>query len=419
MHLNPETFEDSYLTKRKTWHMNWCLAMSEAGMDVTLFHLSKYGKSVRYYRHDCSIPMVRIPVTGVDKDSEEEYSEIMFKELSIFNPDLVFSVTHFMKAKYDMYDRIVDFCKRNSIPVACRNPHSDTWSLVFRNSISEFRYSRLLISGMKLKRLAKSAFFLLRGVSSLIKEWRKFVTKRKSLRKTDLVIVQTNQDLNRLCNRFGLDEKRVLNLPKPVDRHIFHEIPLAEAAGFLNLPASLHYLLHVSNLVNAKGCDKLIGLIPAIRQVYPDIRLLVTGNGEERAKLEKLALEKGVSGHVEFLGHVDHSLLVYYYNIADAMVLPTDLDIEGQPNAVLEAVACRTVVITSDLPGPAAIINDKLGILVEPGSQTALKEAIFKVLSGGFLIDDPAYNKFIEDYSFENMGKILSLCFKKILASQN
>lgn len=419
IHTDPAAFEDDFLAVRKTWHMNWCLAMSEAGMDVTLFHLSKYGRAVRYYRHSCGIPMVRIPVTGIDKATGEEFSDIMFNELSILKPDLVFSVTHYMKARVDMYDRIVAFCNRNSIPVACRNPHSDTWSLVYRNSSADMRYFKLLISRGNIRNLAKSGYFLLRGMAFLLKDYRKYLVKRKSLRRTDVIIVQTRQDLFRLSSRFGIDEKKVLNLPKPVDQSIFHEIPRGEAAGSLNLPFSLNYLLHVSNLVNAKGCDNLIKILPEILNTTPETRLLVTGNGEERARLEKLAHDTGVNDFVVFLGHVDHSLLVYYYNIADALVLPTDLDIEGQPNVVLEALACRTPVITTNLPGPASVLNEKLGLLVDPGNPVALKNAILDVLSGYFRMDENAYKKFIKECSFENLGKILKISFTRILASGN
>ena len=188
--------------------MNWCRAMSEAGMEVILFHLSKYGRTVRYYTHQCGIPMIRIPVTGFDKRSGEEYSDILFEELDICKPDLIFSVTHFLKSRYDMYDRIVNYCNKKKIAVVARNPHSDTWLLIFRQTISNSRHIAQLFSQKKYKSYLKNGYLILKGISLYLKEYRKYIKKRKTLRRTDLIIVQTKKDLDVLCRKIKVDPEK-------------------------------------------------------------------------------------------------------------------------------------------------------------------------------------------------------------------
>ena len=87
IHHDAVAFEDNFLAKRITWHINWCRAMCEAGMDVTLFHLSQNGHTVRYYSHVEGIPMIRIPISGRDINSGENYSDILFEELDRYKPD--------------------------------------------------------------------------------------------------------------------------------------------------------------------------------------------------------------------------------------------------------------------------------------------------------------------------------------------
>jgi len=363
--------------------------------------------------------MIRVPVTGYDKRSGEEISEILFTELERYNPDLVYSVTHVLKARYDMYDRLVSFCKGKRIPVVTRNAHSDTWLLIFRQTALNAKQIAFLYTRKSFICYLKAGYLFLKGIRIFLKEYPKFIIKRKSLRNSDLIIVQTKTDIDTLCRKLKIDPGNVIHLPKPVDQTLFREIPKSEAARILGLPSSDIYLLHVNNLVNRKGCDLIIKVLPAIRQIYPGIKLIITGNGEERPYLERLVSDMGVSESVFFTGHIDHSFLTYYYNIAEIMVLPTDLDVEGQPNALLEAIACKTNTIASDLPGPAAVIKNGLGLLIEPKNEISLRNAILRVLSGTFIIDSYAHEAFLSEYSFENLGKRLMHAFGIILETRN
>lgn len=365
--------------------------------------------------HKCGIKMVRVPASGFDKKSGEEYSDILFTELEVFRPDIVFSVTHVLKARFDQYDKIVAFCNKKSIPVVARNPHSDTFLLIFRRTLANNKNISGLLATKDLINWLKVSYLIIKGVLLFSKEVKKFFIKRNSLKKSDLIIVQTERDIVGLTSKFSLVREKIVILPKPVDQKVFHYIPREVAAKNLGLPLNVNYLLHVSNLVNRKGCDFIINVLSSIRQKFPDTKLLITGNGEERKWIEKLSKDKGFDNVVIFSGHVDHDKLVFYYNIADVMILPSDLEVEGQPNAILEALACKTIVITTNLPGPTAVVKNGLGILVEPGNEKVLTDAIINVLSGNFRFDEGAYNLFLSEYSFENLGRNIFIVFSEII----
>jgi glycosyltransferase involved in cell wall biosynthesis len=78
-------------------------------------------------------------------------------------------------------------------------------------------------------------------------------------------------------------------------------------------------------------------------------RLVIAGSGEERASLEALALELGISSRVRFLGLVANQEVAKLHAAADLFVLSSRL--EATPTVVLEALACGTRVVSTDNPG--------------------------------------------------------------------
>lgn len=415
IHTNPEEFEDNYISKRVTWHFNWCLSMMNAGMEVTLYHLSKYGKSTRYYNHCSGVPIIRVPISWVGIGGHDEISFYLLKEIKKQNPDTIFSVTHVLWSMFDMYDLLSLFARIKKIPIATRNAHSDTYRLIFR------RTSQIIFQNRKLKTFHTLNSLLKRfyNVSKLFRyywmEQLKFIIKKNSLRNSNMIFIQTELDFFNLHKIFYVNPQRIKIIPKPIDINFFSKMNKDIAAQKVGLSLKNMYLLHVSNLVNSKGCDNIIRVMPNIIKKYPNLILLVTGNGQERKKLENLTKSMGLDSYVKFLGHVEKEKLVFYYNLSESMVLPTDLIIEGQPNAILEAIACNTIPIATNYPGPASVISNGLGVLIEPDNQVDLENSILSVLGGKISIDSIARDKFLIDYSFENIGRILKQIFMDLI----
>ena len=78
-------------------------------------------------------------------------------------------------------------------------------------------------------------------------------------------------------------------------------------------------------------------------------KLVIAGEGEERERLETLALELGIAGRVRFLGLVPNQEVAKLHAAADLFVLSSVL--EATPTVVLEALACGTRVVSTDNPG--------------------------------------------------------------------
>lgn len=145
----------------------------------------------------------------------------------------------------------------------------------------------------------------------------------------------------------------------------------AEEVAAVRAQFSGPLFLTVGRLVPYKGIDVLVRAM-----VDAPGRLLVVGTGPERARLESIAREIGVSERVHFLGHV--ARLGPLYRAADAFVLASVSRNEAFGLVQLEAMSCgRPVINTSLATGvPFVSVNELTGLTVPPGDAQKLAMAM-------------------------------------------
>ncbi|MFM6119691.1 MAG: glycosyltransferase [Sphaerospermopsis kisseleviana] len=158
---------------------------------------------------------------------------------------------------------------------------------------------------------------------------------------------------------------------------------LHQAQEPLNHPwfaqGKLPVILSVGRLTLAKDFTTLIRAFAHLNQQH-SARLMILGEGEDRAKLESLVKSLGLEEQVSLPGFVDNPFP--YMKQASVFVLSSNR--EGMPNALLQAIACGTPVVATDCPsGPREILEDgKWGKLVTVGDVDAMAEAIMASLQG-------------------------------------
>jgi phosphatidylinositol alpha-1,6-mannosyltransferase len=144
-------------------------------------------------------------------------------------------------------------------------------------------------------------------------------------------------------------------------------------------------LLSVGRLQRRKGHDVAILAVAALRAELPQLRYVIAGDGEERARLEQLVDEHGLRGVVFFAGAVPEHELPAHYAACDIFVLPNRVDngdIEGFGIVFLEAAATGKPVIAGDSGGvPEAVDRDNTGLLVDGASVTEVASAIRRLAS--------------------------------------
>jgi glycosyltransferase involved in cell wall biosynthesis len=136
-------------------------------------------------------------------------------------------------------------------------------------------------------------------------------------------------------------------------------------------------LVAVGRLARSKNYPLLLRAVGRVVREEP-VSLYVLGEGSERSRLEKLIRDLGLHPVVRLLGFQRNPYA--YMRQADVFVLSSDY--EGFGNVIIEAMALGVPVIATDCPyGPREILaGGKYGVLVPPGDEQALADAILSLL---------------------------------------
>lgn len=141
----------------------------------------------------------------------------------------------------------------------------------------------------------------------------------------------------------------------------------------------------VGRLVEKKGFGHLLDAAARLRGYDGLRRVVIVGDGELRAELERRARESGLDGLVEFAGQRRpdevRELLSDAALLAMPAVVASDGDRDSMPVVVKEALAMGVPVVASDEVGLPEVVRDGWGRLVPPGDADALAEAIRELLS--------------------------------------
>lgn len=201
----------------------------------------------------------------------------------------------------------------------------------------------------------------------------------------------------------GFPADRLLTIHNGIDPAAFPSLDRAEAARSLGLPDRSPTLAVIAGLKPVKNHPLILRAFARVCDRVPSGRLLLAGDGPERAPLERLVGELGLEGRVHFLGFRRDvgSVLA----ASDAAVLSSRS--EGFPLAILEAMAAgRPVVATRVGAIPEAVVDGETGILIEPDDEAGLTTALTS------LLEDPARaramgergrRRFLERFTLERM----------------
>jgi glycosyltransferase involved in cell wall biosynthesis len=149
-------------------------------------------------------------------------------------------------------------------------------------------------------------------------------------------------------------------------------------AKLLGTPGGSFVVLTVARLTPWKGVDVLIRAVERARAEVPGLRLLVAGDGPERAHLEQLAAPLG--GAVTFLGDLSHPEVLALMRASQVLALGSAY--EGLSHVLLEAMEAGLPIVASTAGGNPELIQDgENGLLVPYGDVEKLSNALIRLSS--------------------------------------
>jgi D-inositol-3-phosphate glycosyltransferase len=220
-------------------------------------------------------------------------------------------------------------------------------------------------------------------------------TETELLRQADQIIAATPAELAQLQWLYRADVTRVNVIPPGVDLAHFYPRPAGEAKAKLGLRREQKLLLFVGRIEPLKGIETLLQAVARLRREgvceCEEMCLSIIGGAEsagaQNAELQRLkALREalGIAELVTFLGPRDQDALPEYYAAAEAVIMPSHYESFGM--VALEAMACGTPVIASEVGGLAFLVKDgETGFHVPDREPSLLAERICAILTDPIL----------------------------------
>jgi len=206
------------------------------------------------------------------------------------------------------------------------------------------------------------------------------ISRRLVCSLADAIIVPSNQVRSSIIERSLVDPTKISVIPPGVDTSFFR--PIEETDGIkqtYDLNDS-RVILTVGRLNKIKGVDLVIQALPHLTKKFPDLKLLIVGDGPELSALKELASRLEMENHVFFTGFVDRELLPHFYSSCDIFVLPTRG--EGFGLVYMEAWACgKPIITTYYAPEIVNLIKEVGGGLVTVNDPEELNKMMAKLLS--------------------------------------
>lgn len=206
--------------------------------------------------------------------------------------------------------------------------------------------------------------------------------RRRALRNADLILAPSRSTADYVAAVQKIPETKIRVLPWALDPQFEALVSAPRAALPANFPKG-HTILTVGRwLANEryKGMDTLITALPRLLIRWPEVQLVLVGEGDDRAWLEELTEKNGVRRHVHFLSNLSYAELASCYAACDIFALPSRG--EGFGLVYLEAMAFGKPVIGGAHGGAPEVIADGVtGYLVPHGDAVQLATSLNALLS--------------------------------------
>lgn len=249
------------------------------------------------------------------------------------------------------------------------------------------------------------------------------------LKLADRIVAATVAELAQLEWLYHAEAERISVIPPGVDTSHFYPIPPDEAKEFIGIPVEDRMLLFVGRIEPLKGVDTLIQAIALMREqgvldryhlcmsiIGGEPHLSRADRSAEMTRLQDLSSEYGLDDFVAFLGRRSQETLPYYYSAADVVIMPSHYESFGM--VALEAMACGTPVVASQVGGLAFLIQDgETGYHIPAGDAQMLSQRLTTLFEDQILHREMSCKavNFAQDYAWEKIAARMIELYTEVL----
>jgi glycosyltransferase involved in cell wall biosynthesis len=223
------------------------------------------------------------------------------------------------------------------------------------------------------------------------------------------VITATSHFLAATTRRYYTD-KEIHVVPFGVDCEVFRPTERINMTSAVTLG-------FVKHLRVKYGPEYLIRAMEMIVKQYPQTQLLVAGSGELHSQLEELTGKLGLTGHISFLGAVEHRRVPEILKSVDIFVMPSIQEEFGV--AAVEAQAMEIPVVATRVGGvPEVVLDGETGILVEPRNSGQLAQAILTLIENPALrrqMGERGRRNVLANYRWEDNAALMERLYDRFL----
>lgn len=174
-------------------------------------------------------------------------------------------------------------------------------------------------------------------------------------------------------------------------------------------------LLYTGRIGGEKNIVFLLEVVKKLTADFPEIMLLLAGDGPQRAELQEKARASGIEKNVLFLGYVDRNDIKYLYSLADIFIFASKTESQGL--VTIEAMLCKTPVVAIGIMGTRDVMKGDNGGFMVDENIDLFKEKIELLLKDRIIYkkkSEEAY-KYAQNWTLAKTAKKMESVYKKLI----
>ncbi len=256
--------------------------------------------------------------------------------------------------------------------------------------------------------------------------------EQEVLQIADRLVAATVAEHAQLQFLYRADIRKLVIIPPGVDTAHFYPIPGDEAKEVVGVPPNECMLLFVGRIEPLKGVDTLIRALALLHEQggllkeCPHYLAIIGGDPEdndqtmntEMVRLKALCKELGIDDLVLFLGKRSQETLPYYYAAAEIVIVPSHYESFGM--VALEAMACGTPVIASQVGGLAFLVQDCVtGFVIPDDDPPALADRLRLLICDSELRQKlgKQATAYAQAYAWEHITNKIADLYRQVIAA--